>query len=134
MKHYYVVEKNSVAGLKNWLPAWAVMAVIFMLSSLSGQTINDAGLGRESYHINGHFLMFFVLCLSFYKATKSIGLAFIFTVIYAFLDEFHQYFVPLRSVSTKDIITDVFAALMASVFLWKLSQLLPNKLKIWLNN
>lgn len=111
-----------------WVPAIVMILIIFLMSSVPGQTIRHYGLGNEIFHVNGHFVLFFMLALSFYKAVKTVPATFILTVGYAFLDELHQYFVPLRSISAKDLIVDAIAAFLACLVLWPSS-----KLKIWLS-
>jgi len=105
------------------------MASIFLLSSISGPTIDYIGLGREAYHINGHFILFFMLCLSFYKPTKSIPISIALTVLYGVLDEFHQSFILYRSSSFFDVVVDSFGAVLAALVLWRYSHILPKKLK-----
>lgn len=120
--------------LAKWFPAIAVMMTIFVVSSVRGTTINEIGLGKESYHINGHFVLFVFLCISYYKATKSILLSVLFTVIYGVLDELHQLFTPGRSSSFFDIFVDSMGAVLSGLMLWKLQPYLPKKLKNWLNS
>ncbi|RJR27035.1 VanZ family protein [candidate division WWE3 bacterium] len=110
------------------------MLIIFLASSIPGKLVNSVGLGKESYHINGHFFLFFVLCIAYYKATKSIIKSIIFTFLYGILDEIHQIFIPLRSASFFDIFVDTAGGLLAGGLLWKLQHLLPKKLKNWLIN
>jgi VanZ family protein len=38
---------------------------------------------------------------------------FIFSMLWAFLDEFHQYFVPLRQMDGLDIIADIIGVIIA---------------------
>lgn len=118
--------------LKRWLPAILLMVVIFVLSSVPGQNINEAGLGNDSYHITGHFLFFFVLYLAFYRATASLGLSLLLTIIYAVIDELHQMYTPGRASSLKDIITDTAAGITAGALIWSLYPKLPKKLKDFL--
>ena len=106
-----------------------MMVVIFVASSFNGQQVVDYGFESNNLRIGGHFILFMFLCVSFYKATKSIYKSVVYTVFYAFLDEFHQRFVPLRSSSMFDIYVDTLGALISGVFLWKLLPLLPSKLK-----
>lgn len=130
------VEKKPGFNFKyflNWMPAVAIMTIIFVLSSVNGQTIEKAGLGYDSYHISGHFFLFIILCFAFYKAVKNVFLAVLFTVLYGVFDEIHQIFVPFRSSSFKDVFTDSIGALLSGGFLWKLQHLLPAKLRNWLN-
>jgi len=126
--------KKPKVKTKNWISAVLVMTMIFVFSSTSGKTIEDVGLGNEAYHIGGHFVLFIILCFSFYKATKNLLLSILLTILYAVFDEIHQLFVPLRSASLKDILTDTAGSFLSGGILWKLQHLLPQKLKNWLNN
>lgn len=116
---------------RNWLYPITMMLVIFIASSIPGKIINESGLGKESYHINGHFILFFILCLSYYKATKNILRSMALGVVYALLDEFHQKFTPLRSVSAFDIFVDTMGVTLGGLLLWKI-HILPESLKNWL--
>ena len=117
--------------IRKWYPAIIMMLVIFIVSSIPGKIINDSGLGKESYHINGHFLLFLILTLTYFKATKSIAKSILFSLIYAVFDELHQKFTPLRSVSAFDIYVDTIGTLIGGLILWK-KHLLPDSLKNWL--
>lgn len=108
------------------------MLLIFLFSSVDGQSIENAGLGDESLHISGHFVLYVLLGFSFYKATKSIFYSILLTLLYGIFDEFHQSLVPLRSASLKDIITDFIGGLVAGGIIWKLLPKLPRRLKNWL--
>ncbi len=110
------------------------MLIIFMISSMTGTTINEKGLDNELLQINGHFVLFFLLCLAFFKATKNIALSIFLSALYALFDEFHQIYTLLRSPSFFDIKVDTLGAVFAGLILWKLQHLLPKKLKSWLNN
>lgn len=109
------------------------MFIIFIFSSIPGAVLNDNGLGRNDLHISGHSIMFFLLCFSYYKATKDIGKSIIFSVLYGLFDELHQVYTPLRSASMFDLYTDTIGALIAGLILWKSHLILPKKLKNWLN-
>ena len=119
--------------LLNLIPSFVVMTVIFISSSTPGQVINQTPLSSQQYQISGHYIIFTLLCIAFYKAFKDIALSIYFSIFYAIIDEIHQFFVPLRSSSLFDIFTDTFGILIAGVFLWKLQHILPSKLRIWLN-
>jgi VanZ family protein len=119
--------------IKKWYPAIIVMLVIFIVSSVPGKIINDSGLGKESYHINGHFILFLLLTVTYYKATKNILKAILFSFMYALVDEIHQKFTPLRSVSLFDIYVDTIGTVIGGLLLWKRS-VLPDSLRNWLEN
>lgn len=123
----------SKKTLVNWLPAIVWMLAIFVLSATPADTLNNAGLGSDPIHIDGHFALFLILCITYYKATKSVLKSLILTIIFAFTDEFHQRFTPGRSSSMFDIYIDTIGALISVLLLWKLQVILPKKLKNWLN-
>jgi len=74
-----------MAGIKRWIPSLIVMIVIFITSSITGPTIEKAGLGNETYHINGHFIMFMILCTTYYKALKNVFNSVVLTSFYGIL-------------------------------------------------
>ncbi len=117
-----------------WIPSVLIMLAIFILSSIPGKEINQAGLGKESYHITGHFFLFMLLCASYYKTTKDIPLSILLTVFYGVFDEYHQIFTPNRTAGPFDIIVNSSGAVLAGIFIWKLQPILPKKLKNWLIN
>lgn len=132
LKHQ--VMKINKRFLINLVPSLVIMTIIFVSSSTPGQVINQTVLSSPKYQISGHYIIFSLLCIAFYKAFKDTILAIYLSIFYAILDEIHQIYVPLRSASLFDIFTDTFGILVAGLFLWKLQHILPKKLKIWLNN
>ena len=118
--------------IKRWLPAAIVSALIFVFSSQSGASVSKIGLVDEIAHRLAHLAIYFVLCITFYRATKNVFLAFLLTLLYGISDEFHQFFVPTRSANATDIMVDGAAAALAGLILWKYFQNLPKKLKNWL--
>jgi len=105
------------------------MAVIYLFSSIKGPYIDAVGLGKESYHVNGHFFFFVVLCVSYYYATKKVALSVVLTIIFGIFDELHQIFTPYRNASLFDIQVDSLGAIIGGAFSWKLWPLIRNKLK-----
>lgn len=118
--------------LNRWLPALIVAGIIFFLSSLHGSTVEELGLGKESYHLNGHFFLFFLFGFTLYRGTKSKVNSILIGIAYGILDEFHQSFVPGRGVQLRDIFVDSFGVLLSGLILWKFYHVLPKKLKNWL--
>jgi len=125
--------KKSATALTKWYPSIILMVIISIFSSVQGSTINALGLGKESYHINGHFVFFVLLCFSYYKATKNIFKSVLLTFMFGIIDEFHQTFTPFRSSSYFDILVDSTGGFISGIILWKLQQILPKKLVNWLN-
>jgi VanZ family protein len=115
--------------IKKWTPVILIMMIIFAISSVPGQTVQDVGLGDDGIHITGHFLMFFILTLALFRATGNIALSIAISVIFALTDEFHQRYTPGRSASIKDVLTDGTASLAAGLLLWRYYPKLPAKLR-----
>ena len=120
--------------LHNWVPAIFVMSIIFLMSSATGQVIDDAGLNNNTIQISGHAILFSALCIAFYKATKDIYASIVLSIFYGVLDEIHQIFTVARNPSLFDVKVDTISILFAALILWKLQHLLPKKLENWLNN
>jgi VanZ family protein len=133
------------------LPALLLMSIIYFVSSVPGATVDAAGLGKEIYHVNGHFLLFFLLGITYYKALSRVKLgkqghakhltrnqkviaSLLLCLLYALSDEFHQKFVPGRAVQAFDICIDILGGFISGVILWNLQPILPKKLRVWLNS
>ncbi len=112
--------------MKKWisfLPAILFYLLIFLLSS------RDIRVGFDIQHLDkvAHFLEFglmgFFLAIGFFNATslspsmKSF-LTFGSGLILAVLDEFHQFFVPLRQSDIMDILADA-AGLIFGIFVFR---------------
>lgn len=98
---------------KYWLPVFVCMAVIFYASSLPGKSI--PGLFKFQ-DVVFHFTAYFILSLFLARALKNrnpginrfkliVFTAFL-VICYGLSDEFHQSFVPGRSVSGFDVFID----------------------------
>ena len=119
-------------AFKNWLPAILIALAIFLLSSLTGDSVAKTGLGHEPYQINAHFFLYFLLTFALFKATKDVGFAMAISIFYSLTDEFHQMFVPGRDFQFFDILVDSLGTIIAGIILWKYYYRLPKKLAIWL--
>lgn len=111
------------------MPSIVVMAAIYALSSLNGPYIDAVGLGDEKYHINGHFFLFILLCISYYYATRQIALSVVLTAIYGIFDEIHQIFTPFRSASSFDIWVDIFGGITGGLLSWRFWHPVSQKLR-----
>ena len=76
---------------------------------------------RKAAHMTEYFLLALSLQLPLAACPakqihwkKRIGIGFVFTVLFAALDEFHQRFVPGRSGNLTDVCIDSVGALLAS--------------------
>ncbi len=121
-------------SILKWAPSIFIMSMIFLMSSTTGQTIDNIGFDKPLIQINGHFVMFALLCFTFYRATHDIITSIVFTVFYGVFDEIHQISTMDRNPSLFDIYVDTAAAVLVGLILWKLQSLLPTKLRDWLNS
>ncbi len=112
------IEKYSLITVISTI---LLAGVIWYLSSFPTDPVPSIGFKYKAYIY--HFGIFFLLSLStiilFSKGGKNkngIGVAILTTILYAVIDEIHQYFVPGRGVSTGDFITDSLGIALAAVF------------------
>jgi len=109
------------------LPPLFWIFAIFVLSSIPKlPTLLGVPEGADKI---GHAFMFFILCWlswraffhqSYFPLLSRYALlgAFIFTVVYGLLDEFHQHFVPGRTSDIYDVVADAGGALLFAVIAW----------------
>jgi VanZ family protein len=105
------------------LPPWwavlaplVVMAVIFGFSSRS--QLPDLDGGRDLQNVIGHFTVYAALGATLALLFRSMGwgilrslaAAIVLATLYGVSDEFHQSFVPNRSVDPKDVLVDFLGA------------------------
>jgi VanZ family protein len=101
------------------------MTFIFCLSSVPQfpVQIQDPWASYVSY--GAHIFLYFVLTFFLVRAFNSAGMtlkkslvwAFLIAVLYGATDEFHQSYVPYRSMDIKDWLVDIVSAL-AVVYLY----------------
>ena len=114
------LEKNR--GISILLTA-LIAIEIFVFSSIPGGISGTGGTIRISiiYHLTVFFLFNFFLLMSIKGnrevKTSYIIIALIISVLYAFLDEFHQFFVPLRESAIEDILTNTLGIFLSTIFI-----------------
>jgi len=106
------------------MPAFVWMATIFVASSIPSQSFPDIGLFRQDKLL--HLLIYFVLAILVHRALvhqerfpflarNATLLTILLCVVYGVSDEFHQWFVPGRTVSGYDVLADAAGACLAGV-------------------
>jgi hypothetical protein len=113
----------------NWVPALAVMGVIFWFSAQSGEELPVFSWADKIVKKSGHMLGYALLALSYWYAlglqSNRCWLAWLLAVLYAMTDEYHQSFVPFRSPSVWDVL--VFDNLGALLSLWLTNRYMKNQ-------
>ncbi len=118
------------------VPMTMVMGTIFLLSHQSGDSIDLPSFpGADKV---AHMMAYGALALSFLwyfgkQGTKQRMRTVLFTValclLYGISDEFHQSFIPLRSVSGLDIVADTMGALIVAC-VWFYSSRVRQKISV----
>jgi VanZ family protein len=103
--------------LSHWLPAIAVMALIFYLSSQPTlPSVPDRNLDVIFKKL-GHVTVFSLLAIAYLRAVHRFSrpylLAWFLTALYAASDELHQSLVPGRTPAIQDFLIDVTSAFVA---------------------
>ncbi|ALS21516.1 MULTISPECIES: VanZ family protein [Paenibacillus] len=114
-----------------WLPSLLWMAVIFYLSSRTGEDVGGwLDIVRRFVPMMegfdwGHFAAYFILAWTYLWAWRpkrlSLGVklaVILLCVLYGVTDEYHQSFVPGRTPDLKDIRNDAIGAALAMLLLY----------------
>jgi VanZ family protein len=98
------------------------MGIIFYTSSIPGTDIPYLFSFQDIIY---HFIVYLILCLFFSRALKNsianmtspqvILFSLLFGIGYGISDEFHQLFVPYRSVSGFDVLIDGIGSFVGSL-------------------
>ena len=106
-KHYKLSSLITVFGA----------VAIFYMSSLTFEGVSyTTNINSILYHFFAFFFFASFLYISSLKGKKKypiLILALIISLLYAILDEFHQFFVPGRNSSIKDMLIDSLGIILA---------------------
>ncbi len=105
-----------------WIPAFVMMGLIFLLSSLPASRLPDFGaidfLIKKGGHATGYALLglayFFALPPRLSPGYRA-AMALIMALLFALSDEYHQSFVEGRTSSLRDVLIDGGGATIALV-------------------
>jgi len=108
----------------NWLLVIACATVIFTYSSMTVPELKQGEISSKAVCIPDwamHFAEYFIFGILLYRALHVSGfkkaalLAITIAFAYAISDEIHQFFVPGRIFSIKDIISDSLGVITAQI-------------------
>jgi VanZ family protein len=105
-------------GLRKWAPAVVMMVVIFWYSSQPSSDLPNFDWADKVIKKGGHVFGYAMLAWSYWNALDRKPhrrwLAWLFAILYAVTDEYHQSFVTGRSPSVWDVVAfDNLGALLA---------------------
>jgi VanZ family protein len=106
--------------LSRWLPALALMLVIFWFSAQPASELPTFDWAESAVKKGGHMIGYGLLAFAYWRAldfkAETRWFAWALAVLYAVIDEIHQAFVPGRNPSIWDVV--VFDNLGALIALW----------------
>ncbi len=110
--------------IKYHLPLILFLVFIFVMSSLPGESISDISfeVSDKILHAGAYFVLYFLFHHSLSNQEKfqfikenAFLFAFLFTVLYAASDEFHQMYNPTRNADVYDLVADAVGGLIAYI-------------------
>ena len=112
--------------LARWLAVAGWMALIFFLSSQPQLPSPPDPLADLIFKKGAHFTVYAVLAVLFRRALPPSrwiwALSWMFTVLYASSDEWHQSFVPGRHPQLTDVLIDVCGATTGLWIFWRIER------------
>jgi VanZ family protein len=105
------------------VPMLIIMGTIFFLSSKPGDEIHLPSFAYSDLvaHMIAYAALGTTVCFAWKddfrknQPLKACVFMVVFCLLYGISDEFHQYFVPGRSVSALDVCADTFGGVLASI-------------------
>lgn len=120
--------KFSQHPILKWLPAVLMMVAIFVFSATPSRHL-QYDLLRHMISKSGHVIGYAMLTLSYWRAlnfsTRNLWVIWLFVLLYAATDEFHQSFVPGRHPAAFDVL--VYDNAGALIALWTTNRLTKQK-------
>ena len=107
-----------------WGPAWAMMGLIFVLSSMSELPPTPGGVDDSVAHALAYAVLAALLLRGLTGARwrgMRVGAAWravLLATLYGVTDEVHQRFVPGRVAEVSDLVADAFGAAVAAGLIW----------------
>jgi len=116
-------EQPEPGVAARWGPALAVMVVIFLASSIPGNTLPDAGSWDLTLKKGGHVLGYAFLGATLLRGLSlasppgpaQVALAVVLAAVYGVTDELHQVLTPGRRPSALDVLIDSAGACLGAI-------------------
>jgi VanZ family protein len=108
-----------------WMPVFAYCIVIFALSAQQ-KAISAPGIpsGDQLLHVVQYSILGFLMARAFFtlhprrSQAVLLGVSIILSVLFAFSDEIHQFFVSGRTASLTDVMADGVGASIGTIVYW----------------
>ncbi len=103
-----------------------IAGIIFYASTIKTAEGAITGLNLATFYHFGIFFMFSFFLLLTVKSNKidkkAILITLLISIIYAFSDEFHQFFIPGRFASLKDVLIDSTGSLCSILLIFNIER------------
>ena len=114
----FTLNRVSMKRIQHWIPAILMMGIIFCFSSQTADKLPVFSWADAIVKKSGHVVGYALLAYSYWYALdidkNKRWVAWLFVILYALTDEFHQSYVPGRHPSILDVlIFDNFGALIS---------------------
>jgi len=123
-----------------WMPSIVWMVLIFFLSSRHSIQVSPEYVWNFLFFKSLHVIEYFILFTLNVRAVhltwpgslqiRIFTRAFIFTILFAATDEYHQLFVPSRTGQPRDVIIDTLGATLSWLLLQHIVPYMPKKLRV----
>ncbi len=123
-----MISSEKYEKFWRWCFVFFWMGLIFYLSSVPNLRISENQWDLVLRKI-AHFMEFFILAFAWFRAlivsVKNVSFTTILawscfaSLVYAFLDEYHQFFVPTRHFSLIDVAIDGCGTFAYGGIVWK---------------
>jgi VanZ family protein len=128
-----VLTKPRVAVALAWLPAVLYMALIWTISSfaLTDVSVSSFPLGDKGVHFVEYGVLALLLTHAAFRTwprhhpLRTASLAVLITVLWGFVDEIHQGFVPGRSSEALDLVADTAGAIVGASVRYAMRLVVP---------
>jgi len=130
MEHTFLPEQPETM-IRRFIPLVIMMGVIFYFSHQPGDSLDlpDFWMSDKVAHCSAYFLLGVSVVYGFaslrFRPALIALIAIFFCLAYGITDEFHQSFIPLRSVSSGDVLADTTGGILAAFFFLAVRRRLP---------
>lgn len=124
--------KNIISLFKIHIPFIFMASFIFYQSHQPARVVAYDGETNFLLHKFAHVIVYIFLFLTATRSFKDLKKAFIFTVLYALSDEYHQSFIQTRTSSFRDVLIDSVSAGILFLILKNYRNKIPDFLRKFL--
>ena len=116
----FMLSRETMKKIQNWIPAFLMMGLIFLFSAQPFDKLPNFdwadAIVKKAGHMVGYGLLAFTYWYGLGMDKQKRWVAWVFVILYAMTDEYHQAFVRGRHSSIWDVL--IFDNIGALISLW----------------